>query len=188
MSNKTIFLLLCTITILSACAVKTPANNVSVNRNHINLPSIKFNHVTEILSFTEEFMGLTPKKQKQKIVRSKQALVKNKNHLMHRIKLASMLALTNSNLRDPLRAEKMLQKLLQENTLNTEDSALVNLLHEYARMNHYLLQRSLEQSKKMRKKNNVLLQNNEVLKQKINDLKNIEKTMIKRNTKIDKAP
>jgi hypothetical protein len=175
-------------TILSACAVKTSANNASVNRNHINLPSIKFNHVTEILSFTEEFTGLTPKKQKQKIVRSKQALVKNKNHLMHRIKLASMLALTNSNLRDPFRAEKMLQKLLQENTLNAEDSALVNLLHEYARMNHYLLQRSLQQTKKMRKKNNVLLQNNEALKQKINDLKNIEKTMIKRNTKIDKAP
>jgi polyhydroxyalkanoate synthesis regulator protein len=99
-----------------------------------------------------------------------------------------MLALTNSNLRDPFRAEKMLQKLLQENTLNAEDSALVNLLHEYARMNHYLLQRSLQQTKKMRKKNNVLLQNNEALKQKINDLKNIEKTMIKRNTKIDKAP
>jgi Na+/phosphate symporter len=172
----------------SACVAKTSENHTNVNRNHINLPSTKFNHVTEILSFTEAFSSLTPKEQKLKIVASKQALVKNKNHLIHRIKLASMLALTSSNLRDPLRAKKMLGKLLRENTLNAEDSALVNLLHEYARMNHYLLQHTINQTKKMQKKNKALLQKNEVLKQKINDLKNIEKTMIKRNTKTDNTP
>jgi len=191
MHIKTSTLLLCSLFLLCACAAKPSIHDSSVRNNGFKLISNKQDHTLELLTFCESYSNLTADAQKKIFASSNQALAANKNDLVHRIKLAIMLALPSSRLRDTTKAQSLLQDLLQEDNLSEPDSALVSLLYEYTLFDNKQSQKSREDTKKYemtQQKYDALLQKNEALEQKLNELKNIEKTMTERSTKADIKP
>jgi hypothetical protein len=97
-----------------------------------------------------------------------------------------MLALPSSRLRDNAKAQNLLQDILQENTLHPSDFALVGLLYEYTTDYTKQLQKSRDEKKNIesvQQKYEALELKNKLLEQKLNELKNIEKTMNDRDSK-----
>lgn len=139
----------------------------------------KQDHVVELLSFMESYSNLAPEMQKKVFAETNQKLAENNSDLALRFKLASMLALPSSRMRDNTKAQYLLQDLLQGNSLNPADSSLISLLYEYTSDNTRQLQKSREESKKL----DSIQQKYEALEQKLNELKNIEKTMSERDAK-----
>jgi hypothetical protein len=89
-------------------------------------------------------------------------------------------------LRDNAKAQNLLQDILQENTLHPSDFALVGLLYEYATDYTKQLQKSRDEKKNLesvQQKYEALELKNKALEQKLNELKNIEKTMNDRDSK-----
>jgi hypothetical protein len=124
--------------------------------------------------------------QKKVFAETNQILAENKNNLLSRLKLASMLALPTSRVRDNAKAQNLLQDILQENTLHPADFALSSLLYEYTTDYTKQQQRNREEIKKLesaQQKYEALELKNKVLEQKLNELKNIEKTMNDRDSK-----
>jgi len=146
----------------------------------------KQNNVTELLAFIDSYSNLTPEMQKKVFTETNQALTENKSNLLNRLKLASMLALPTSRLRDNAKAQNLLQDLIQENTLHPSDFYLISLLYEYTADYTKQLQKNREDIKKLesaQQKYEALELKNKVLEQKLNELKNIEKTMNDRDSK-----
>ena len=124
--------------------------------------------------------------QKKAFAETNQALAENKNNLLSRLKLASMFALPSSRLRDNAKAQNLLQDILQENTLHPSDFALISLLYEYTTDYTKQLQKSRDEKKNLesaQQKYEALELKNKLLEQKLNELKNIEKTMNDRDSK-----
>lgn len=171
-------LLLCCVLFISACAS-------SINNSGVKLGRLaRQDHVVELLKFFEDYSNMTPEAQKKALNETNQVLATNKNDLIHRIRLAAMLALPTSRVRDMNKAQGLLLDLLQENNLNATDSALVSLLYEYTVFDNKQLQKYREESKKL----DATQQKYDALEQKLNELKNIEKTMNERAVKTDSKP
>jgi len=191
MRTKIFTLLFFSFFLLGSCATKQSIHDSGTRNNGVRLFSSKQDHTLELLAFCESYSNLTAEAQKKVFTLSNQALATNKNDLMHRIKFAIMLALPSSRLRDATKAQSLLQDLLQDDGLSESDAALVGLLYEYTVFDNKQLQKGREETKKhevMQQKYDALLQKNEALEQKLNELRNIEKTMTERNTKTDNKP
>lgn len=173
MRFKNIILLLSCLIAICACVPK-PSHHSGVKLN-----PAKYEHTLELLNFIQLYSDLKPAAQKTVFLEVKQALASNKNHLANRIKLAAMLSLPTSRMRDAATAQHKLQALLAEDLLNISDSNLVSLLYTFTLNNNKQQQKLLSSMKK----NEPLKLQNKALKQKLDDLKNIEKVMIERNTK-----
>jgi hypothetical protein len=185
-----IIVIICAATIC-ACAIKPSIHDSGTPSNGIRIFSSSQDRVLELLAFCETYSNLTPEAQKKAFAATSQALATNKNDLMQRTKQAIMLALPSSRLRDTTKAQNLLQDLLQENNLSRSDADLIGLLYEYTVFDNKQLQRVREETKKnelTQQKYETLLQKNEALEQKLNDLKNIERTMNERSTKTDSKP
>jgi hypothetical protein len=142
--------------------------------------------VVELLAFIDTYSNLAPEMQKKVFTETNQVLAENKNSLLHRLKLASMLGLPSSRLRDNAKAQNLLQDILQENTLHPSDFALISLLYEYTTDYTKQSQKSRDEIKKLesvQQKYEALELKNKLLEQKLNELKNIEKTMNDRDSK-----
>ena len=187
-------LILCCLLLANACAT----NSSNVKTNNSGLPESitkiingKHERVDELLAFIESYSNLTPDAQKKIFATTNQTLAENKGNLVPRSKLAIMLALPTSRLRDPAKAQSLLQDLLREDSLEPQESALLGLLYEYVQDDNKQLQKSHEDAKKLestQQKYETLQQKYEALEQKLNELKNIEKTMNERNIKTDNKP
>ena len=206
MRFKNISILLYSLTLVCACAIK----NVPVKTDAVKAPapsntpapaslpnsiakvfSPKQERISELLLFIENYSNLAPDAQKKIFASTNQSLAENKNNLLSRSKLAIMLALPTSRLRDPIKAQNLLQDLLREDGLDAQENALLGLLYEYAIDDTKQWQKSREDAKKLeasQQKYEVLQQKHETLEQKLNELKNIEKTMGERNIKTDSKP
>lgn len=191
MNSKNFTILLFSLVLSCACSNNTIVSNTAGNSNlaRINTPKtsiFKQNNVVELLAFIDTYSNLAPEMQKKVFTETNQVLAENKNSLLHRLKLASMLALPSSRLRDNAKAQNLLQDILQENTLHPSDFALVSLLYEYTTDYTKQSQKSRDEIKKLesaQQKYEALELKNKLLEQKLNELKNIEKTMNDRDSK-----
>jgi hypothetical protein len=191
MHIKSLIIVITCAAIICACATKPSIHDSGTTTNGIRIFSSSQDRVLELLAFCETYSNLTPEAQKKAFASTNQALAANKNDLMQRTKQAIMLALPSSRLRDTTKAQNLLQDLLQENNLSRSDADLIGLLYEYTVFDNKQLQRVREETKKnelTQQKYETLLQKNEALEQKLNDLKNIERTMNERSTKTDSKP
>jgi hypothetical protein len=165
--------------LVSACATKPISNHSTIPNNGVKLAPAKDDRINELLFFCDNYSNLTPEAQKKAFNETNQALAENKNDISHRIKLAIMLSIPSSRMRDTNKAQNLLQDLLQENSLNPSESAFSSLLYEYTLDTNKQLLKNREDAKKLE----LIQQKNEVLDLKLNELKNIEKTMNERDSK-----
>ncbi|NOS96884.1 MAG: hypothetical protein HOP25_00220 [Methylotenera sp.] len=200
MSIKNIIVIIFCWGTLVACASKSVSVNPIEISNVVKLAPAKQERITELLAFSDSFSNLTLEAQKKYFADTSQALVENKNDLTQRIKLAIMYALPSSRLRDVTKAQNLLQDLLQENSLNPQEFAFTSLLYEYSVDNVKQTQKNKDDAKRLelvqqkyessqqryetlQQKNTTLELKNAALEQKLHDLKNIEKSIIDRDTK-----
>ena len=151
----------------------------------------KQDRVNNLLLFIDRFSNDTFDVQKKSFNETSRALIENKTDLTERIKLAIMLSLPSSRLRDTAKAQSLLQDLLQENTLNPSESALTSLFYEYVLDDIKQSQKNRDDLKRLdlsQQKLEALQQKYDALDKKLNDLKNIEKTISDRDSKVISKP
>ncbi|MDI1308582.1 MAG: hypothetical protein PSV17_04005 [Methylotenera sp.] len=202
MKIKVIMWLSVLILSLSACASKSlsniPANtNKEYNENktlqikRLDASTFKQDRVNNLLMFIDRFSNGTLEAQKKLLNETNRALIENKADLTERIKLAIMFSLPSSRVRDPAKAQVLLQDLLQENGLNPTESALTSLFYEHVLDDIKVAQKNKEDLKRLelyQQKLESLQQKYDALDKKLNDLKNIEKTISDRDSKASLKP
>lgn len=185
MNTKIIYILVFCLGTLSACATKpTTGKPGQAKQKEINNAARPIKPrpdcMSELLAFSDSYSSLTLELQKNTFTETNLALLDNKNDVTQRIKLAMILSLPSSRLRDVNKAQILLQDLLRENNLNSSESALVSLLYEYTLENSKLIQKNRDDSKKLeatQTRYESIQQKYDALELKLNELKNIEKTM-----------
>jgi|GEM_PF-508283 len=200
MSIKVIISLSILVLSLSACASKgmtsKPADKESSMSKTLEIKKTemsdsKLDRVDNLLLFIDRFSNDTFDVQKKSFNETNRALIEYKTDLTERIKLAIMLSLPSSRLRDTAKAQSLLQDLLQENTLNPSESALTSLFYEYVLDDIKQSQKNRDDLKKLdlsQQKLEALQQKYDALDKKLNDLKNIEKTISDRDSKVISKP
>jgi hypothetical protein len=178
--TKTSLFIAC-ISLLSACATvaDTGKTKSSIETSRVQFSPIAHARTVELLNFIANYSDLSTEAQKTIFQDNIKALANNKTDTKRRIKHSAMLALPNSALKDLPAAKRQLQSLLDSHELNESETNLIKLLLSYTQESS----EQLTSVQDLTKKNDLLKQKNKSLTQKLNDLKNIEKTMIKRNSK-----
>lgn len=187
MRFRKILMVVASICLLSSCAASAVADKGSVNE--VTNGGVKFSPIAhartiELLDFIAAYPGLTPQAQSAIFMEVSQELANHKNDSKLLTQQAAMLALPNSEMRDTVAAQPLLQALLDSNELNESDTSLVKLLLAFTLDHNKQEIRTREDAKKIE----TLKQKNKALMQKLDDLKNIEKTMIERNAKTNNNP
>ncbi|MDO9150761.1 MAG: hypothetical protein Q7U33_05210 [Methylotenera sp.] len=196
MTKSNIYVLLICLSLLNACADKHLLSSKSgVKQDEtINITQqdeVQRENVVTLIQFYDSYTSLTADDQKSIYADTNEALIENKSDSFQRIKLAMMLSLPSSRMRDINKAQLLLQNILQENNLHSTEYALVNLLYEYTLDSTKQMQKNRDEAKKLetaQTKYDNLQQKYDTLEQKLNDLKNIEKTMNERDVKPANKP
>ncbi len=198
MSIKVIISLSVLVISLGACtsmtnkpAEKEPNATKSLDIRKAETSASKQDRVSSLLLFIDRFSNDTLDVQKKSFNETNRALIENKSDLTERIKLAIMLSLPSSRVRDTAKAQSLLQDLLQENMLNPTESALTSLFYEYVLDDIKQSQKNRDDLKKLdlsQQKLEALQQKYDALDKKLNDLKNIEKTISDRDSKVISKP
>jgi hypothetical protein len=135
MSIKVIISLSVLVLSLGACASMTnkPADKEANAINTLEMKkteasALQQERVNSLLLFIDRFSNDTLDAQRKSFNETSRALIENKSNLTERIKLAIMLSLPSSRLRDTVKAQNLLQDLLQGNSLNPTESALTSLI------------------------------------------------------------
>ena len=172
-------------------ADKEPSATKALEIKKIETLASKQERVNSLLLFIDSFSNDTLEAQRKSFNETNRALVENKSDLTERIKLAIMLSLPSSRLRDTTKAQSLLQDLLQGNSLNLTESALTSLFYEYVLDDIKQSQKNKDDLKKLdlnQQKLEALQQKYDALDKKLNDLKNIEKTISDRDSKAISKP
>lgn len=158
----------------------------------------KHDRINEWLLFIDHYSNDTLELQKKAFNETNRALADNKFDLTERVKLAIIFSLPSSRMRDLPKAQNLLQDLLQENSLNPNESALTSLFYEYVLDNIKQSQKNKDDLKKLditqqkldlsQQKLDALQQKYDALDKKLNDLKTIEKTISERDSKVINKP
>jgi hypothetical protein len=198
MSIKVIISLSVLVLSLGACASMTnkPADKEANAINTLEMKkteasALQQERVNSLLLFIDRFSNDTLDAQRKSFNETSRALIENKSNLTERIKLAIMLSLPSSRLRDTVKAQNLLQDLLQGNSLNPTESALTSLFYEYVLDDIKQSQKNKDDLKKLdltQQKLEALQQKYDALDKKLNDLKNIEKTISDRDSKVISKP
>ncbi len=186
-------LLIVLMLLLSSCA-STPTDSATTTPPNGNKLRHENNeYVANIILFSEEFARLPAEPQKKLFSESTQAIAMNNNILMHRIKLATMLSLPDSQVKDSGKAQSLLQDLIQSNGLTSLDLAYIKLLQQFNNAQIRQQQKMKEDTKTtetlylkymtLLAKYDVQQKKYEALEQKLIDLKNIEKSLSGREVK-----
>lgn len=170
-----------------------PEENKTVSEGSVKIAPAEPQLILDLLKFCELYSNLTADAQKQAWTEANQVLATNKNDLLSRIKVAVMLTLPTSRLRDSTKAQAYLQALIQENNMGEPETNLIGLLYEFTLDHNKQPQKLRDDAKKpdaLQQKIDALTQKNEALQlkldaaeQKLNGLKNIEKNMTGRDVK-----
>jgi TolA-binding protein len=196
--KKHILFLLFT-SLLAACAStvsKTPATKpieteqtspTNKSTAAIKVVAIKSIDAIEYLTFAEDFSNLTADAQKQALAHTNQALTINPNDLLHRMKLVMIYGLPSSTIPDTMKAQQLLQIVLQEDILANSQLAFANLLFDYLAMVNKPIKTTIGEPKRadnLQQKNEALQtkldatqQKLEAAQQKLDELRKIEKSM-----------
>jgi hypothetical protein len=182
MRFKKVLMLVASICFLCSCVSNAVTDKDHVNdlsSNGVTFAPIAHARTLELLDFISNYPGLATDTQKAVFLDISQALEKHPNDIKLLIQQGGILAIPNSVTRDPNAAQALLQSLLDRNALTESDTSLVKLLLNFTQDQNIQNAKSRDEAKK----HESLKQKNKALVQKLNDLKNIEKTMIERNIK-----
>ena len=119
----------------------------------------------DVLDFAESYGELSLEGQKKELQQNSQ----NKNDLTSRIKVAMIYALPNSKLRDTNKAQALLDDLARDKYLDGDRKILTLIMRDYIAENNRLGIKARDEQKRA-----------DALQQKLDELKNIEKTMLER--------
>ena len=183
-------IIICLSLFISACV--NPALMPNAEPKHGNGAKIvptKTTDATELLDFAESYSNLPQEEQKLELANTNQVLALNPNDLLNRMKLVMILGLPSSNFTDTLKAQGLLQQLLQENILVNSQLAFAHVLFDYLivvnkggkndQKHVDALQLKLEATQQKLDTTQLKL---EAAQQKLDELKNIEKSMSGRET------
>lgn len=153
----------------------TPSNN-----NGITVLPTPLEVITPPIIACDSYSKLDTNEQKKQLSETQQVLAKNKQDLLHRVKLSCIYALPSSYAKDATKAHILLQQLKDDEALNNTDKAFINQLYMFNNENIKQQQKSRDDARAL----DVLTQKNETLEQKYNAseqklmrLKNIEKKL-----------
>lgn len=168
--------------LITACAANADTSPVIKNNPQPSKAGFIFSPIAhantaELLDFINDYTQSSKEEQKSIYMKVEQGLVVEQDDIKLNIKHAAILALPDSHLRDTRLAQQQLQALLIDQRLNKSDKNLVKLLYAFTLDHNIESQKRHDSSKQI----DALKKRNKVLGQKLNDLKNIETTMIKRN-------
>lgn len=175
MSKSLLLLLACTALLLNACVDLPMSNQVRQIDGSYTINN-------GLLEYAGNFVELPAEAQKKELAQINQSLAQNKNDLNSRMKAAMIYALPNSRQRDVVKAQVLLDDLLREKTLDSERKTLAALLRDYILENNKLFLENNKLSQKARDEQ----KRADALQQKLDDLKNIEKTMVDRDQGVRK--
>ena len=199
---KILVILLCAC-LATACAPtnKTQSKSSPVNKSTAAVKIVPTKNIDaiEFLNFAETFSNLPVDSQKQTLIETNQVLTLNPNDLLHRMKLVMIYGLPSSMIADTIKAQQLLQKIIQEDILANSQSAFANLLFDHLAVVNKQAKSSNGEPKRLeslQQKNEALQQRLEVTQQKLeasqnkleaaqqklDELKKIEKSMGERDT------
>jgi len=130
-----------------------------------------------LLDYAQYFTDLPADTQKKEVAILSTANGKEKLPLITRSKLAIAYALPSSKTRDSQKAQILLDELLTEKTLSTDEKNLFGVLRDFVGENIRLLGRLRDEQKRADTAQTGMMN----LQKKLDDLKDIEKTMIDRD-------
>ena len=155
-------------------------NNGTVNSSGIILSSTPAEVVLQPIVACDSYGKLETSAQKKQLSETQQVLAKNKQDLVHRIKLACMYALPSSYIKDATKAHVLLQQLKDDDTLNDTDKAFINQLYLFNNENIKQQQKNRDDAKALdtlSQKYETLEKKYDASEQKLLRLKNIEKKL-----------
>ncbi len=184
MNLKRITIVLIYLTLLFAYAAKAETQRVNDNKHPLNGSGFTFSpiahaHTAELLSFIATFGQLNRDEQKSTYTNIVQKLAEDQSNTKSRIKQAAILAIPNSSLRDTHLAQQKLDALLADSSMSNSNMDLIKLIHSFTLEHNEVKKEASEITKKADR----LKLRNRALSRKLNDIKNIEKSMIERNAK-----
>lgn len=191
--------------LLSGCAQQ--ATQAITNNTRTAEKSVIANMQTpsNLLLFSEAFVQLPAESQKKLLIEINQLVSAPNALLIDKLKLATMLTLPNSHVKDLNKAQALLHELSQSTGINRVDLAYIGLMQEWnisqlktqqkikeeAKTTDHLAQKyeALDQKNEvLTQKYEALQKKYEALEQKLTDLKNIEKSLSERDIKsLDKT-
>ena len=191
MKINDLIIAVCLSQLVSACAYPAAKTTAEPKQgNGAVLAPTKIMDATEFLSFAESYSNLPQDAQKLELASTNQALALNPNDLLSRMKLVMMLGLPSSNFADTAKAQNLLQQLLQENVLANSQLAFAHVMFDYLIVankgakndqKHDVLQQKNEalqlKLEATQQKLEASLLKQEAAQQKLDELKNIEKSM-----------
>lgn len=130
----------------------------------------------ELLIYAKRFGELSAENQKKEYALVMQALNRNRKDTFNRLKAALIYSLPNSRLRDSTRALPLLADLQRDKPGENEVNALVSILKDFVEER----QKHEDSSSKLAQKIKDEQRRADELQQKLDALKNIDKTMIER--------
>ncbi|MGZ8271589.1 MAG: hypothetical protein ACXW1T_10250 [Methylophilus sp.] len=171
--------------LLNGCVTQPKAQPQAKQKTE--LPFFKHQaDISDILTFSRNFSSLDVESQKKNFEEVSQQAIKDNHDMSLQIKLATMLALPTSHLRDSMKATGLMQTLMQNKILSEPEIAYIETLYVFT--TDIIKQQLL--TKDESKKNDASVQKYEALQkkysaleQKLTDLKNIEKKLNDRDIK-----
>lgn len=151
--------------------LSSQAAQPAVNKGHHPAP--------DLLEFVSNFSELPLESQKKELAEALQKISSNNNDLHQKTRVAIIYAIPTSKLRDPLKAQPLLDELAREKRLSKEEGAIVSILRENAAETAKLNQRLREELRRAEENQ----QKANGLQQKLDELKKIERTMMQKSLK-----
>lgn len=166
------FLLIVIFSVCTTACVSTKNKPNVVNNQNVTaiIAQPKNSDAIEYLDFAETYSNLTSEIQKQTLNTSNQALALNKNDIAHRMKLVMIYGLPSSNLLDTVKAQNLLQQVLQEDVLANSQLAFAHMLFDYLVAANKVYKNNIDDQKRvdsLQQKNEALQLKQEVLQQKL---------------------
>ena len=170
--------------LLSACAHHpksgVPADLTQENPTPPSLSSASIQpilHSSSLLEFVDDFSGLSSEAQKKELANILRKISTNSSNLQQKTRAAIIYSIPGSKLRDPLKAQPLLDELARENQLSKEESAIVSILRDNSAEITRLSQRLREEQRRADDNQ----QKASALQQKLDELKQIERTMMQKS-------
>lgn len=183
MKNSLFPALICASLLLSACA--QIFKNTCPDTGRSSCPETSRNSTrildnqratgSELLDYALRYSQFSAEAQKKEITQVTQALAVGKANANIRMKAALIYGLPASHFRDQAKSQLILEDLLHEKALDSDTKALATILQDTLDENSKLSQKSKDEQKRA-----------DGLQQKLDELKNIEKSMGERDQGVRK--
>lgn len=172
--------------LLSACAhhpkSATPADPKQEHSPHSSASPVitqQMSSSSSLLEFANNFSALPPETQKKELAAILHKISTNSDDLQQKTRAAIIYSIPGSKLRDALKAQPLLDELAREKQLGKEESAIVSILRDNSAEITKLNQRIREEQRRADDNQ----QKAGALQQKLDELKQIERTMMQKSLK-----